>query len=236
VPVTYNDLLGPLRQRLDETTAAFWTDAELMKLLYEGAKDVARKSECLRTSATISAVAGTQSYTMATDIIRVHRVEHYNTGQSGSNVRRLLYVDRDSMDAFWWNQQNTSGDPQVFTMWGYPPSLSLVVYPVPVSAGTFTVYYYKLPTSPGDFSNDTTTKAANIDLPAGWEELATDFATYRALMKDRDDRWQAYKQFYDENLASIIETDARFTDQMGMITTPSGSGVPRWLYDEGWVG
>ena len=45
-------LRGDVRSRLNEATAAFWSDAELTRWINEGASDVARRTESLRTRST----------------------------------------------------------------------------------------------------------------------------------------------------------------------------------------
>jgi hypothetical protein len=225
---TYATLETATRTRLDEVTASFWTSAELIRWLYDGAKEVARKTECLRATATIAAVSGTQQYTMATDIIRVHRVEYFNTGDT--TIYTLEYRDVDSMDSIWWTQQTVTQDtPTFYTLWGYPPNLKLIAYPTPSHAGTFTVYYYKLPTDPVGVGS------VACDLPTGWTDVAIDYATYMALMKDNDPRWQNYKALYMEHLEDLNEIALRYSDQAGMFLNDSGMMVPRWIWDEGYI-
>ncbi len=225
---TYAQLETALRTRLDESSASFWLSTDLIRWLYDGAKEIAKKTECLRTSATIAAVANTQSYTMATDIVRVHRVTYVATGDT--SIYPLEYRDVDSMDSIWWTQQTVTKDtPQFFTMWGYPPTLSMIVYPTPSVAGTFTVYYYKLPTDPAGVGSVT------CDLPAGWTDVAIDYATYMAFLKDNNPQWQVYKTLYMEHLEDLYVTAIRYNDQAGMIVDDTGIMVPRWLYDEGYV-
>lgn len=197
-----------------------------MQKLYEGAKDVARKAECNRDTATISAVAGTQQYTMPTDVVRVHRVTYQETG--ASEIVPLDYQDFMSMDAIWWTQQTVAqSTPALYTMWGAAPNLTLVAYPTPAAAGTFTIYYYSLPVDPNG------TGSTNCELPNGWEDCAVDYCVYMALLEDRDPNWQVWKQIYEEHMSDLVLTAQRFSDQAGMIVPDSGVGaVPRFIWDE----
>lgn len=226
---TYATLITNLRVRIDEVgVSGFWTDAELLRYLVEGARDVTRKAECNRATANVSFTAGTFEMTGPTDAVRLHRCEWNTTG----DTRRipLSYQDFDNLDAVWYTQQATGqGEPRWWTTWGMPPTLTLKVYPVPSLAGTVKVYYYQL-------APITTTAADNVPLPGGWEDVLLDHACYKAMMKDRDSRWQQYKQLYDENLASLVDTSAKFADTVGMIASPGGIGVPAWLYDPNYMG
>ena len=223
---TYAALRTRLRTRLDELTAHRWLDADLLQKLYDGAKDVARKSESLRKTSTIAGVAGTQSYTGPTDLIRVHRVTWKYA--SSPNVYPLEYRDFMSMDAVWWTQQTVAQQtPALFTMWGSPPALQLVLYPTPEAAGTITVYYYNLPADPA------TVASVTCELPQGWEDCAIDYATYMCLLEDRDPMWQTHKALYEEHMSDLTITAQRFSDQAGMIVPDGGVGaVPRFIWDE----
>lgn len=225
---TYTTMILHLRERLDEVgVEGFWKDAELLRYCVEGARDVSRKSECNRAKATIAFSAGDYEKTGPTDAIRVHRCEWKTTGQT--RIVPLTYQDFDSMDAIWYTQQATAtGEPSWWTTWGFPPNLTMKLFNVPVAAGSLYVYYYRLAAL-------TTTAGDSVDVVAGWEDVVVDHACYKAMMKDRDSRWQSYKQLYDENLASLMDTAQKFTDTTGQITTPSGAGVPAFLWNPNYM-
>lgn len=227
---TYGALVLQLRARLDELTERQWLDRQLIQWIYDGAKDVSKKTEALRATATIAAVAGTQQYTLPTDSIRIHRVEYVNTGDATRYT--LEYRDFDSMDAVWWTQQTVTRDtPTFFTMWGYPPTMQMVTYPTPQVAGTFTIFYYKLPANP---TLAIVPEDEACQLPEGWTDVALDYAMYMALLRDADDRWQIYKALYDEHMADLEELALRYTDMAGMIVSDAGAMVPRYIWDEGY--
>jgi hypothetical protein len=224
-------LLSDLREsRLDEPTAGQWTDTDLRRYLNEGAVEIARRTECLLATHTQPTVAGTQEYTAPTDAVRIYRVEYID---SSSAVTALEYRDFGNMDAVWWTQKlNTTGRPYLYTMWGYPPTLKIVLYPKPDAIGTLKCYYYKLAVELA--TSSTADAASSYDIPAGWENILLDYAEYRAYVKDRDPRWAEAKQRFDEHLGAIFETTRRWTDQAGMITE-GGSPLAQWIWDEDWV-
>lgn len=135
-------------------------------------------------------------------------------------------------NSIWWTQQTVTRDtPSFFTMWGYPPTMQMVTYPTPSHAGTFTIFYYKLPANP---SLQSAPEDEICELPEGWTDVALDYATYMALLRDADDRWQIFKSLYDEHLADLEELAIRYTDMAGMIVSDSGAMVPRFIWDEGY--
>lgn len=170
---------------------------------------------------------------MPTDIIRVNRVEWRPTSQT--QVYPLEYRDFVNMDAVWWSAQEiTQNTPRMYTMWGYPPTLKLILYPTPSEPGSLKTFYYRLPV---DRAVDGTEQTSAIDIPEGWGDLLLDFAEYSALRKDADPRWQEAKALYLEHLNDFILTTRRWSDQSGGPINEygaTGGGLPDWLVAGDW--
>lgn len=216
--------------RLDDVRA--FSDLQLQKWLQEGARDIARKAECLQDTADIAATASTQRYTAPIDAVRIYRCEWIPTGEDVNYP--LEYRDFNTLDDVWWTQQTiTEGTPVWYTFWGYPPGLELVVYPTPSTAGTFRVYYYRFPANAVTSETAADNEANTLDVVSGWEDVCYDYAEYRALRRDANPRWQEAKALYDEHIQELAITAIRWSDQAGMISVGS-SMVPQWLYDEAW--
>lgn len=223
MPVTLSSLLDDVRERIDEITARRWSDVSLITWINEGARDVARRSEVLQDRKDIAALANVQEYTLPTDMIRVHRVEFKPTGSD--QIYTLEYKDFNNLDAVWWSSKSvTTGTPALFTMWGFPPSAKLIAYPTPSVSGTFTVYYYRFPTT---VASDTD----QVELPEGWHDLVVNYCEYLALRKDADPRWREAKQIYEENLGNLFDISRRWSDQAGSIEVNT-TMVPGWLVND----
>ena len=74
-----------------------------------------------------------------------------------------------------------------------------------------------------------------IDLPEGWIETAYTWCEYMARRKDRDsagaaDSFSLY-QYQIQTLREMV-TAIDAADEV-IFETSAGSGVPRWLWDEG---
>lgn len=222
---TQNQFLRRARVRLNELTARQFQDQDLREWLNEAARDIARKTECLQERTAIAGIIGTSEYTVPSTAIRVFRVEFTPTSE---RTRSLNYVDVKSMDGFGWEQRDRSQSyPDVFTVWGSGRTLKLIVFPAPSGAGSFTVWYYRLPTDLAEETNDD--GAEHLELPQGWDDLALDYLEYRALRKDRDPRWTESKQLYDENLSQMYDNTRRWVEEAGMISPESGGVLPAWL-------
>ncbi|MDP6717446.1 MAG: hypothetical protein QGF59_02270, partial [Pirellulaceae bacterium] len=110
-----------------------------------------------------------------------------------------------------WSSQTTSkGYPTFYTMWGYPPSLKVVLYPTPSEAGTLKVFYYQHST-----------------------DLATTYCEMVALRKDRDPRWQEARALYMDTLTEMQDRTRRWTDQGDFIQVGQ-TYVPGWLWGSEW--
>lgn len=224
------DLLADVRVRLDESTAFAWTNESLRGWINDGARELARKTESLMTKSTIAVTAGTRSYTMPTSMVKAHRVEYIATGDS--QIHPLEGRDYSAADNIWGlSQAISSGTPYIFALWGFPPSLTIYLYPTPAVNGTLNVFHYRLPT---DRATDGTGDALAVEVPEGWADLITDYVEYRAKRRDNDPDWQAAKAIYDEHVLDMYATTRRWTDDVGLVTNSQGLGIPDWLYQEGY--
>lgn len=222
---TQAEFIRKSRVRLDELTERAYTDRAIREWINEGARDIARRTESLEDRDTIAAVVGTAEYTLSTDTIRVHRVEFTPTGD---DTVRLEYVDIKDMDSFGWRQRTLRQDrPYVYSIWGSGRTLKLITFPVPATAGNFTVWFYKLPEALDETA--LTDMAEHVEIPPAWDDILLDYIEYRALRKDRDPRWQEAKALYDEHSAEMYDNTRRWVDQGGMILPNSGGAVPAWL-------
>lgn len=218
--VTLKQARVAVRELLDEETPATFKDSHLDRWINEGCIEIARSAEVLETSDTIDVVASTREYDLPDDMIRAHRVD-FEVDGDGRHAS-LGYRDFHNANAVQWHG-DYEGMPTLYTMWGRPGAVKLVLYPSPAYTGTLTVHYYKLPTPPTD---DTST----LDIPEGWENVVYLYAEYRALRRDRDPRWQESKALFDEALGALYDISRRHTDQAGEITPDFGS-TNSWLYE-----
>lgn len=216
MPTTRATAVTAVRERLNESLAGFWTDTELTRWINEGTREVCRRTECLRTQDTVSAVAGTATYALPTDAIRVHRVEYM---QTGAIIRYPLDpVEVNAVDALGWSNTQTRGIPQFFVTWGYAGAATLHVFPKPATAGEFTIWYYRLPVEVVE-DEDT------LDMPEGWQDVVYDYCEYMARMKDKDQQWQAAKAQFDDKLADLFALTRDFHDNPSRIAPMSGGNL-----------
>lgn len=216
-------LRDDLRDRLSEADARQWSDAELNRWINEGARDLTRRTECIRDSYDISGVQSQGEYTGPTDIVRLHLVT-YDDGSG--NTYDLEYRDFNSMSQVWGSTRDAEGRPMFYTTWGMPPNLKITVFPKPLdSLGTITVRYYR-------FAATALDDLDTIEVPTGWEDAVVLYAEMTAFRKDGDQRWTDSKALYMEKMADLLATSLRFTDAAGQIDRWDGGGhLPAWLVE-----
>ena len=219
------------RAALNEDSAARWTDQDLRQWANEAARDIATRIPWYRKTGTVSAVAGTQEYSLPSDAVGVHAVRYVQTGTS--NAYDLEYYHYRNMAQSLGPYLTTSaGTPRLYWTWGYPGSTTfkLNVAPVPSAAGTFTIHYYGVPT---DMTTATTgSDSTGVTVPEGYERAVVFYMVYSALMSDGDPRWQDYKSQYESTLASLEEAAIQYGDQAGSLGGPMP--YPIYAYMEDW--
>lgn len=224
MPVTLNTILTDVRNRLDETTARFWTDAELTNWINDGLRDISRRTETIQQFYTgLTTTASQAKYHLPPDVIRIHRVEYAPAGTSNRYpVQASTYQE---MDQIWGINQltQTMSYSYAYVLWGFPPNLIMQLYPVPASSGdTVNIFYYRLP-------NKLVNTTDIAEIPEGWQDLVSLYCEYVARRKDKDDGWKEAKQLYDETLANMYDMTRQWHDQARAMTI-GYNAVPEWLY------
>ncbi len=222
--VTLTTALTNIRSLLDEPNPQFWANSELTQWINEACAEAARKAEWKRVIANIDVDSGMQQYTAPSDVYRIYRIEFQPDASIDTyTVEFRGYME---MDQIWGiNQQWPASYPLYYTMWKVPPTMTIILYPVPSQNGTLNVYYYQQITPVSSGSDD-------LDILEGFEDMCYDYAVYRALRKDADPRWQEFKNTYEEKLADMVMTTRTFQDQAGTFTTGQAA-LPEWLVSDG---
>ena len=205
-----------VRSPLAETTAAFWTDAQLQSWINQGCQDVARRAETLLEEVDFNVTAQVQSYPFPSNFLNAHRAEFNLSGTD--QTFNLDYRGINTMDEIWGILHSLPAAwPQYFTIRGNSVvGLYLMMYPSPGADGILTVYYYR--------AANVVTASQNIDVQPGWEDIVFDYAVYKAKRASQDPTWQEAFQLYNGNLQQMIDKTRNFTDLGESVT----SGVPQW--------
>lgn len=224
--VTLAQAITEVRSLLNEPTAAFWSNTELTNWINEGCRDVARRAETKQTTAKITVTPTTQNFAVPSTAYRIHRVTFIQTPTGSSpNTYTLEFRGLMEMDQIWGINQNWPATyPLYYTLWGHPPNLKIITYPVTSTPGILNVFYYR------QVVNVSTTTDV-IDILPGYEDVIYDYACYRALRKDADMRWKDFQQSYEDKLANLIDRTRTFQDQANFFSTGQNA-LPVWLISD----
>jgi hypothetical protein len=226
MPATMTEALAEVRERLDEPEEDNWSESFLRMCINEGCKDVSRKTESIRDSDDIAITAGDGTYPGPVDMIRISKVELRETGNTA--VYTLKFYDFNVADSVWWTgQEQSQARPVMWTFRGTVPTVTIQLYPIPSTAGTITVSYYRL-ASIIDIEGGS--DGSTLDIPEGWDDLVYAYAEYRALRRDRDPRHQEAKAEYDEKMTDMLTLTGQLTDNPSEIAPEIPFGLPAWLY------
>lgn len=211
-----------LRDLLDETSPAQWSDVQLRRWLNEAIRDMARRTHAYDDVKTIAVTAQLGQYTVPADVLKINFMYFQQTNSSQQFPMEARAWE--AMNNIWWDQQDTArGYPQIFTTYGMPPALMLKVFPVPSIAGSLRLHVARLPVE-----MDVAVGTGNIEVPTAWLEVAYDYAEYKALRKDRDPRWQESLQLYEQKIEQMI--DLRDTiNAPGEFVFNGQTMLPSWL-------
>lgn len=104
--MTRKDIRDLARKKLGETTAAFWSDAEINDYINLGCKDVAYRTKCLRDNTTIASVscasstasAKSNEYTISDSISDFFAITDVYFMQNGTDKMKLMPTSREELD------------------------------------------------------------------------------------------------------------------------------------------
>lgn len=196
---TFADLKTQIRSLLNESTAAFWTDAELNRLINDAERDIAAKALCIENIDTAATVASTRLVPF-----------------SGHKVLRVEYTDVVSLVRILpkalGRLPSNGATPQYWFQWGY----QIVIDPMPATAYNLNLYIADYPT----YEMSETTDEPQI--PRRFHENIIMFVLCRALMKDRKftTAGNLYKTYISELSIARQQVIERYTDGYNAVKIP----------------
>lgn len=190
-----------VRSLLNESTAAFWSDAELNRLINEAERDIAAKALCLEAITTVTASSRTTAFTGH----KILRVEY-----SGQGLIKILPKMMGGLPL-------NGITPQYWFQWGQ----TLVLEPKPTTNYTITLYTAIAP-STGMGTVEGTSDTNQPSIPARFHELIILFVLSRAYMKDRKFSMSGniYKTYITELTIARKQVIDRYTDTRNDMVIP----------------
>lgn len=186
------DVLSTVRDQLAETTAAFWTNAELYRYMTDAEREINLQLECNVIATAHTSSTGTSGYAIPASCLSVYRVTY-----DGVPLRRL---DRNKRDIDMLDMPGYGGTGKTgpathyYELQGY-----LNLWPVPQEIKTIGIHYLK----------DTSALASGATafmIPANYHTPIQDYVLYRAYLKDQD---QGKAEWYKREFVHGMEDAQR---------------------------
>ena len=193
--------LTRVRQQLNETTAAFWSDAEIFGYMWEGESILVGKLGMFQATTAVTTVTDTSSYTFPSGYQRISRLTY-----DGKKLKKADFTDRDYLDGTNYGSTPQTGKPEMYTEFA-----GLVyVFPVPDDAKALRFFGEKVPTE--------ITASASFSVPEeNIQQMIPDYCVWKCSMKDGElNRADRHKQAWDRNvlMAESIWVDRKSADRM----------------------
>lgn len=204
--VTAQTAIDRVRSDLNEVTASFWTDTQLIKWMDEAVKEIVYKTRCLETgTSTIVLHTLDRSYPFSgTTILDVEKVEH-DTGvtwvYTGSGSTRfdtsyIMDLERQPFRNLRAGQEKETGRPKVFSIWNN----RIYFYPIAdeSQAGT-SLYVYYVPVPSG-----VTVSTSTIETPSYFDGAIYDYVKAKALLKDGNPNADYFLKSFNQRIVDYI--------------------------------
>jgi hypothetical protein len=131
--MTRQEIRNMIRKKLGETTAAFWSDAEINGWIDEAGHDIAMQTNCLLTHGYITTtVVDTAEYDLEVNfpnILAVKQVYYYQNGTTWERIEQTTREELDLDEEGWKNSESStpikyywSKEENVFGVWPPPDS------------------------------------------------------------------------------------------------------------------
>jgi len=182
-------MINQVRRQLVETTAAFWSDSELLTLINEAERDFHNKVRVLESRAVMSTIAGRADYPLPSNWLSARAIFFNNPNSSTPTIDawyrlRPTNLEKQAQEqpGFLSDETNTRGKPRRYWLW----DRSLFLDPVPDIDGDSNVYMFF--------------KSKPIPLVSAVYELNTDDSLSDAI--ESYVLWKAWKKEKEYDLAA----------------------------------
>lgn len=157
------------RDLYNATGDTFFTDLQIYNWMWQACHILAKKAWLIESTATVSTIAGTQTYAYPSNVIAIKRIT-----VNGKKIKRITLRDDDAITLS--NQTvTTQGWPIYYTDFNY----TLYLRPIPDGVYSMVVYSY----------NDASaiTASSTLQIPALFHFDLVDYILWRMFGKDKDD-------------------------------------------------
>lgn len=174
------------RERYNAVGETFWSQSEIMNLIYLACLELANETLCIERTYTTTTTANTQEYSYPSNAISIKRVTYDGV--------KLSPIDQRRADSLTLNNTTTTitGSPDYYTDW----NSTLSLFPVPNDAKTLKVYTYNEPQA--------VTTTSTLEVPSFAHGRLINYILSEMYAKDKDfGSAQYYKQMWEQDKVQI---------------------------------
>lgn len=184
--VLASEIITQVRANVNEATAEFWSDTDMLQWVNDGIKDIAKKTSCYQTIESIDLVSG--------------QVEYPITTTNYIKVDAVHYVSPNKTSALQLSSPNLVGrvenveEPEYYYDWAG----KIGAFPVLPTRTTETLNLYIVPMPA------TIISSAAIPTPEPYDLALVYYVTARAWWRDRQmAKWAQAMAAYDAELQRL---------------------------------
>lgn len=197
--------LSTIRNQLNETTANFFTDAEIYAYMWEAETLLAHEIGYVKKTTAHTTVTDQSVYTCPDNYVKIARVTY-----DGKKLKQVNDVDVDRLDGATYGSTVQSGKPEVYKKWGDDVTL----WPTPEEDKELYFEFYK---SPDQITTDSTLFTIT---DGAIQQMIGDYVLYKCFHKDLEVQ-KAEKHFavWNANLsrAYMLARDRDGWDEMSTV-------------------
>lgn len=177
--------LSTIRDQVVETSANFWTDAEIYRYMWSGESILNAQLGLYEANGTQNTFTGIESYDNPDEL-----VYYTNINWDNQKLKQITFRDRDAIETPGYGGSYSEGQPHSYILYGN----SIYLYPIPNSAKALIYRYIKEPAAIGSGSG-------SFSIPVAYTHFIADYALFRMYAKDQEaDRAMFHKKLWDENI------------------------------------
>ncbi len=191
--MTPTELIDAARRQYNAESDTFFSEAELLGLIYQASKELAVKAYVIENTFTTTSTASTEEYAFPTNMFAIKRVTY-----NGVKLRKISFREDDSV-TYSGSTTNAEGTPRWYTIWNNTIALT----PTPdTSSLTIKVWGYMVP--------DSFTITGSLEIPERYHWDVVDFMLSRMSAKDGNDGLsQSYYSLWQGHVNEAIRNERR---------------------------
>lgn len=184
--MTPTELVTAIRNRYNAVGDTFWSDSEILDLVWGACTEMAREAQVIERVYTTTTVAGTQQYAFPTNTIAIKRVTY-----NGQKLQPISFREDDQLTGL--NQSlTTQSTPQYYFVFNEV----LYLRPLPDSAVTLEIYSFNAPQE--------ITTTSTLEIPTQYHIDCIDYALSVMHAKEKNfEGAQYYRGEWEKKLARI---------------------------------